>query len=892
MTSNGQATAPPLALSSIVSKYASPPTSTTKTDGVSPVLTSNLSIHTDEPERPQLPNDSVNVEASEVASRAHQQQGGTLTFGVPPVPMTRGPGHTPRGSTRTLSKPPQRPPSRTSSRYCTPLLRGDSGWSQHVTKTAAPMPKSSFVQSERSIQFVEDELTQNGSILFQVHPTALNHRTEEPGLNALTYSDGSDIHFTVDESQRGERCSNVPALGTTAHSGASMATPTSLHFEVHSTNDEARHSFFQESGCREESVRGQEVLVSHLSIDRGDDANEAAAKVVDTKEASFEFVSASEERRRGKEVEEERRKQALQERSQYMNIRPWKTNEPNPRARRTSSQSAAYALQQEQATKMKEAEKRRQAMNARPWYTNSATPNSSRAATPTVRKRSSALPSARSNNGTVRAECPVTLSSKENEVLVDRNIPPANLAAHPQPSSPVSEDPCSSVAPTPYAHPRSPAQPNDTAKTPATPPPPAVFDPVVAAKFVTPAPVLKAPLEIIGEEVEDWTQTVNQLRNLQAIAEVMRARERTVVQLSSQLAAKSSVMKRLNKELYKARDDHVRRLGCDLTGAMLCSSRSRVTPRSSSRPSTSRPNTSRPPSIVRLYTEPQHQAKDYYSIKTQDHGPQPVSVLSDDELSESEKVKHALDLQRWRVERAALRDTKARAVHRRRDLAYQMRRGSNIKDISTIQPTSGRGPLERAAAGTETAVDVNGYDRLMDLRLYAQRATVEAANAKKAYETTMIMEATVKKQCDLSSPGTQSTKESHNKEREQYAASLQGLQRSVQEARSLLQRAEAKMARRRKSPTWLDEGAELEMRDFSEALFAVRRQADRAEEIATAAPDDEDRMLRSASTPRLGTSLAGTPRGSINGFARPRTSPRIRGSSASNGGGVLERLSA
>ncbi|CAJ1989436.1 protein of unknown function - conserved [Leishmania donovani] len=854
MTSNVLVTAPLSETPSFVSQGASQPASAAKTNRGPSKFSSYLSTHTDEEPPEQRSRRAEDVEA---AAQAHQQQGGASIYEAPPVPVTRGPGHTPRGRTREGSQPPRRLPSRTSFRHGTPRGRGDD-----VTTTLIPKPhnprvnlvsQASIAPSDTSVHFlVDEEQTDAKSISFQAEPSTNNFNTTEVSLNLQTITEGSDIHFVVEQSR-------LPSQAVALKQGGTPTTRSSLCFEVESTNDATRNSTISRF-----SIEGNEpeqkplVPTSHLRVEHKDNSAEkvAPAMVENAREPQIEFVGETEEQRRAKKAEEERRKQVLKERSLYMSIRPWSTNEPDRRARRTSSESAAHALKQQLHEKMAEVEKRRRAMYARPWRTDSASPNTSRSASRTNRKRRFTPLSGRSGDGVAMSELPATESKS---MQAGNKRAPAALAACSYSSSLSSEERSSPTAP--------------------------AYDCVEAAKFVTPAPVLKTPLEIVCEEFEDWVHTVNQRCNLKAIADMMRARERTIVQLSSQLEDQSRVMKRLNKELYDARDEYMRHLGNDVTGLALHAPRSRATSRSPGRISTSRT-----PSVVRLHVEQRHRAKDYYSMKMQQLGPRPVSVLSDDELSDSEKEVYAQELQSWRVERAALRDEKARLVHCRRDLAFQMRRGSNIKDIATTQPTSGRGPLERAATGTETAVDVKGYDRLMDLRMRAQRAVVETANAKKVYEATLCMAATMKKQHDPSSAELKGAKESRRKARELYAASLQRLQQSAEEARSLLERATALKTRREKAAESLDESVREDQVDYGDAVLAVRLQADRAQALAEAAADDEDRMLRSPSTVRLGVLRAGTPRGSVNGSMRPGTSAHTRGASTSNGDDVFARL--
>ncbi|GET89202.1 hypothetical protein, conserved [Leishmania tarentolae] len=755
MASNVLVATPLSETPSFVSQRASPPASITKSNRGRSRPTSCLSIHSERDLREQRSRSAENVKA---AVHANQPQGGARIYEAPAVPVTRGPGHTPRRRTQERSQPPRRPPSRTSFRCNTPSRRGDEASTALIPKLHGPcgnfVPQASVAPSDTS------------------------------------------IHFFVEKPR-------TPSQGVAVNNEVTSETRSSIFFEVESTT----------------MARDAEEPQIELPCD----------------------------------AEEQRRKQVLKERSLYMSTRPWADNEPNRRVRRTSSESAAFAVKQQMDEKMEEVEKRRRAMYERPWCTDSASRSTSRSPSCAKRKRPLTPLSGRSADGVVIPKGPAIAPE---ETQAGNEQVSAHRTTYACPLSPSSEKRFSSTAP--------------------------AFDEVEAAKFVTPAPVLKTPLEVIGEEFEDWVGTVNQKCNLQAIAVMMRARERTIVQLSNQLEAQSRVMKQLNKELYNARDGYIQHLGSDVTGLALHAPRSRATSRSSGRIATSRT-----PSVVRLHVEQRHRAKDYYLMKMKEFGPRPVSVLSDDDLSDSEKADYAQDLHTWRVERAVLRKEKARLVQVRRDLEFQMRRGSNIKGIAATQTTSGRGPLQRAATGTETAVDVDGYDRLTDLRMRAQRAVVEKANAKKVYEGTLCIADTMKKQHSPSSAELKNAKESRKKARELYAASLQRLRQSAEEARTLLERATVQEARRKKAADPLDESTEDDQVDYSDVLFSVRMQASRVKEIIAAAAEDEDRMLRLSSTLRLGMSRAGTPRGNVHSPVRTGTSPRTGGVGSSNSDAVF-----
>ncbi|KAG5476977.1 hypothetical protein LSCM1_05311 [Leishmania martiniquensis] len=826
--------------------------STLEFDEVDSEVELSLSIHTEKLQRAKYPG---TVEDAVVSAAAPKQLGGISTNETPRLPETRGPGHTPRERAGENGPPPQRTPSRLSLRNGTPRQRDDMptqdakgvlGSSMRNTQ-AASKARASLAQSYRSVQFVVGEdATDTTSILFQAEASMRSRNPIEPSIDLQTYTDGSDINFDVEQSQ-------AAAL---IRSGAATRS-ASLRFDVESTNDATHHSTisrFSIEGDEPEPKQGaapvkapkiksdklrkkQMAWGTRPSVEREENSPRKAAssRVVYGKVKPIEYISWSEKRRRAQRAEAEWRAQVLRERRLYMGERAWEANKPSPRARRTSSESAAYALKQQQEMKKEEADKRRRAMNARPWRTNSATPNKWRSVSRTKRRRWSAPPSARSEGVAMGEWRAAPLMIPQEGQAGDKA--PANLAENLLASSTSSEEHGNSAAGMRYGRPRSP-----------------VFNRLDDAKFVTPAPVLKAPLEVMGEELEDWTYTVNQQRNLQAMAQVMRARERTLVQLVNQLKTHSSVMMRLNKNLYGARDHYMQQHGGDVGGAALI-------PRKSKTPqSPGRTKAGGSPGAARLYKEERHRATDYYAMKMSGSGPRPVSVLSDDELSDSERERNAKVLESWRVERAVLREEKVRMVRFHRDLVYQMRRGSNIKDIAVTQPTSARGPLERAAAGTETAADVDGYDRLRGLRMQTQRALVEAANAKKVYEATLRMAATMSERYNPSSAEVEGTKEWWNTAREKYVSSLQELQQSVNEARPLLERANAlKALREKKVTTLLDERATEDLQEYSDAVLAVRMQTDRAQALAEAAANHELHVVGSVATPKPGTSQATTP---------------------------------
>ncbi|KPA79553.1 hypothetical protein ABB37_05369 [Leptomonas pyrrhocoris] len=830
---------------------------------------------------------------------------------APPVPRTRGPGHTPRGARPDSARPPPRPPSRTSSRYGTPRLshddaghptaeaRGRAGTplvpETQTLRTSQPV-RPSMAPSDRSIAFqVEDEMSSLASLSFKVEPAAVDRRKSEVSVDPGTLTENSDIHFSVvPESQVSRptaggtrpgaerspepntntevseiRFEVEPPRGSRAPAmtdRAATTSTTSLQFDVESTAGNTRRSSISNFSIDNDEPEPVPVRrVSQKDDDVAVTENVAAAATAPEPEPE-EIMTESEERRRAKKAEEERRKKALEERSKYMNVRPWDTNAPSPRGRRTSSQAAAHGRGLQEAEKREHAAQRHKDMNTRPWRTGMATSprrqiSSERQRTPTPE------PSAAGGSQRRYRRAKATPASATSSST----------------SSPVA----SSSSPRESSMQRAPRE--------IAPPPPAepVFDEREAAKFITPAPVLKTPLQVIGEEVEAWSETASQQRNLQAILEVMRARERDCVRLSNQQEAQEGVMRKLNKELYAIRDDYVRRNGSDVIGMPLHARRETAPEKGGAAADATAKQTeltAQDYMLLRLYPRPSHQATDYVAMKQQRDGGPTVSVLSDDDMSDGEKGDFAEDLARWRTERQALRKEKARLAHARRDLTFQMRRGSNIKDIKLTQPTSGRGPLDRRASGTETMVDVDGYDKLMDMRISAQKADVEATSAKEQYANLCMVAATMREQHDSNAREVADAQEMQEEAKERYEKALRDIRRSVEEARPLLDKAQSILKQREREAMRSDEENALsELREYSDTILAVRLQADRAAAMADAAGDDEKRMRR-ASTVRAGPSRTTTPRGSISGSLRPGVSPRNRANSQTYNDDVFARL--
>jgi hypothetical protein len=893
---------------------------------------------------------------------SHPAETVTAAKGVaPPVPHTRGPGHTPRGARPDSTRPPQRPPSRTSSRYGTPRVsRGDNAAVAPAPQSLIPepqasrvphmprasvaqsdrsiafqvedvvtdataatataqsrvpqMPRASVAQSDRSIAFqVEDEVSDATSLTFRVEPSAAKQRRSEVSVDPGTLTDNSDIRFSVvPESQvsRAAKASVDPATNTetseihfdveqsrgsripTMGEHATANSMTSLQFDIESTADNTRHS-----------------SISHFSIDNDEPEPVPVKGGAQAGEAApvEEIITESEERRRAQKAEEERRKKALAERSQYMNTRPWDANAPNPRARRTSSQAAAHGREKQEAEKRDTMAKRHQDMHARPWRAGMSTSpkkqtpaekkphnaydrpwrthmaTSPKKAAPVEVKPTNQRPWRTGMATTPKKKRTATPGAEEDKEWQQPSRTTKATAAPPTASS--SSYTSSSATSTEESVQRAPKE-----VIPLLPVKPA-FDAEEAAKFITPPPVLKAPLQVLGEEVEGWSETASQQRNLQAILEVMRARERDCIRLSNQLEAQESAMKHLNKELYMIRDAYVRKHGTDVTGVPLHGRREPEQEGAAEEAAGAAAGVSVEPTkeeymLLRLYPRQTHQAMDYVAMKEQRSGGPVVSVLSDEDMSDGERDDFAEDIERWRVERQALRKEKVRLARERRDLSFQMRRGSNIKDIKLTQPTSGRGPLDRRAYGTETKVDIDGYDKLMDLRIAAQKADVEAANAKDQYENLCMIAVTMKKQHSANSRELTDAQEVQEEAKERYDNILQEIRHRVEEARPLIDKAQATLREREREAMHSDEeNAQSELREYSDAILAARLQIDRAAAMADAASGDEDRMRR-ASTPRAGMSRAATPRGST----RPGVSPRGRANSQSNNDDVFARL--
>ena len=800
----------------------------------------------------------------------------------------------------------------------------------HLPQTIRP----SVAQSDRSINFqVENEVSDANSVSSKVEPTAANQPKLEHSVEPETLTETSDIHFSVvPESQ----AAGAGAGGAAARSGLTSAergantetseihfeveptqsshvqattnSTTSVQFDIASTANNTRHSSV--SHFTVENDEPQPVPVKQTSQVNGN-----AAAVPE------EVVRESEAGRRAQKAEQEHPKKALAERSKYTNTRSWAANTPHPRARRTNSQAAAHARKKQEAEKDDSAAQRHKDMHARPWRAGMSTTPKKQAPVEKKPRNAYDRPWRAHMSTSPRKVVPVekvvndrpwragmaTTPKKKRAVSPEssdeevgnttwrqaRNsraaVPPVRAAS---PSTSSSSPASLSSAESSVR--RAPARDIDIPLLPVKP----FFDAAEAAKFVTPAPVLKAPLQVLGEEVEGWCETVSQQRNLQAILEVMRARERNCARLSSQQQLQEVMTRHLNKELYAIRDAYVRKRDTDVTGMPLHARREAVQENGvdgggGDAAAAGAAKAEKEPDymLLRLYPRQTHQATDYVALMQQRSGVAAVSVLSDEDMSDSEKADFAEELAQWRAERQSLRKEKARLARERRDLTFQMRRGSNIKDIKLTQPTSGRGPLERRASGTETKVDIDGYDKLMDLRIAAQKADVEAANAKDAYDSVNTMATMMRKQYNANSRELTDMQEVQEEAKERYEKILQEIRHRIEESRPVIDRAQATLQRReREALRSNEENAQAELREYSDAILAMRLQVDRAAAMVDAAGGDEERMRR-ASTPRVGgMSRTATPRGSISGSRRPDASPRGRANSQSKNDDVFARL--
>ncbi|KPI84065.1 hypothetical protein ABL78_6890 [Leptomonas seymouri] len=835
------------------------------------------------------PLERVGTEPLQTGQDSHTADGATTAI-APPVPLTRGPGHTPRSARPNSTHPPQRPPSRTSSRYGTPRVSRSNNAPPAAAAVKAShssqMARPSGTLSDRSVVFhVDDEISSTASVSFQIEQSTANRRKSEASIDRGTLTDNSDIRFSVvpeshisrpsaSGARQGTEASEVhfevePSRGSRIPAVADRATNSmsSLQFDIDSAGDHTRHSSISHFTVENDEPGPKLVPVKRVSQVDGNADGSAAVSSPNPEEIETE----SEERRRLKKAEEERRRKALAQRSEYMSMRPWDTNAPHPRARRTSSQAAAHNREKQEAEKRDNAAKRHRDMYARPWRTGMAT---------TPRKQH------------ISEKCTPAQESLAEETgwRQTRNAGPKARPASPTSSSSAASS-SSTTSPSPSE--KSSVRGASKAIIPLLPIK-RIFDVEEAAKFVTPAPVLKAPLQVIEEEVEIWCETVSQQRNLQSILEVMRVRERSSARLSSQQEAQENTMKHLNKELYAIRDAFVRQRGTDVTGMPVRTRREgtpgKVTEGGAASPAAQIESSAQDYILLRLYPRQLHPATDYIALKQQRSGGPTVSVLSDEDMSDGEKADFAEDIERWRAERRALRKEKFRLVHERRDLNFQMRRGSNIKEIKVTQPTSGRGPLDRRASGTETMVDIDGYDRLMDLRIAAKKADVEATNAKVQYENLSMLAVKMREQHSNDSRELADAQELQETAKERYESILQEIRHSIDAARPLVDKAQVVLNQREREAMRSDEeNAQAELRGFSDAILAVRLQVDRAAAMADAAGEDEKRMRR-ASTPRAGLSRTATPRGSISGGTRPGVSPRGRTNSQPDIDGVFARL--
>lgn len=770
------------------------------------------------------------------------------------MPSSRGPGRLRHDAVSDETAPPRRPPSRSSSRYGTPRIHHEgstaaappppppllaptvscrgSGGAAGVSSSSVPYNCSlAPSHSEASLTFaVEDDATTTArqSIQFQVEPSTTSRH--------VTGAEASEIHFTVEDSTMSQ--SRDPRSLSRNQRGCSLPTTAgeSIQFDLHSNDGPTSGS----------SVNFD--VEDPAAVARGS----AAASHTDDVGVNPLPRTESEMKRMTKAAEEKRRREVLEERSKAINTRPWRTNSKSPsKMRRTSSQSAAHHIQQEDHELKKSAEQRRRSMYERPWRTNSAPPK--RTITKEPKDTPRATSATRSRKLQHNGEANPTPSAPPRTAAAEKSSQaPMPLDSPVEHAAPVVEEPQQSVA-SPSATAEAPAVTVVTKKRPAV-----HAMPVQQAK-------LQKPIAIIEEELEACISLVNQQRNIQGISQTVRQRERLIAQLAARIDQMEKEIVRVDKELYAVRDEVVRKTNRDVVGQPL-------RPPQEKKSAASTPRHTAPPQlrpqpeddiVKRLYPEVAYRVPDYYAMKAEKNGGRLVSCLSDSDISDDELQSHADDLAAWQEERTALLKEKANLVQQRHDFLFHMRRGTNIKDISAVRPVSTLSPLRRAAAKSPSAVDANGYDRLAQLRLDAQRAEVEARTTREQYIGLIATAERVRRRCDFhqSSEATEAREECAAA-KQQYSNAIAEMQESVMELDVLTSRATTAMKARERRlsavPLEEEEGSEADVDDNSDIISAAIIQKTRVEALLAAIDENETRMRASCTTPRR--SSCATPR--------------------------------
>lgn len=395
---------------------------------------------------------------------------------------------------------------------------------------------------------------------------------------------------------------------------------------------------------------------------------------------------------------------------------------------------------------------RAQLMGERPWRDGTPTP-------PPPRKAS--LGTANTRKGP-----PLTKPRSKNKKPWDTHNPPPIRSSSRQSTRsqcPPDHSPCqNSVVPTPHT------------MTPS------------AVTTVTPPPVLiRSPRAVLVEECDAWTDMVNQQANLEALRTVMRERERLVVRTVQKINLAEQTLRHLDTQLYKLRDTIVQRRGRDVNG-------NSIYPEESGRRAASRPRSSPGPAnrgsrsniSPRLYPEVLTQNAACLYMERQPFR-KSRSCLSDDDIDVADLRSHAVDLAKWRAERPQLLAKRARLAQQQKELRFHHRRGTDIKNLSAITLTSSRGPLERAATKSHSAIDASGYDVLVKLRLEEQQSAVAVYRAREKLITIRDQEASRGQGFLVEYEGMQNL---HHQWKERHARAVSNLKNLLKETKQAMGR--------------------------------------------------------------------------------------------------------
>ncbi|CCW63394.1 unnamed protein product [Phytomonas sp. EM1] len=208
----------------------------------------------------------------------------------------------------------------------------------------------------------------------------------------------------------------------------------------------------------------------------------------------------------------------------------------------------------------------------------------------------------------------------------------------------------------------------------------------------------------------------------------MRVREAEVRRGATRLEALARKAKRVDGELAALQRRPVDRMGSSPRRPYQReTSRGSLASRSSSQIPASRSCVS-----PRLYQTPRHAATTYHYLSKRPA--RALSVLSDDDLPEKDLKEHANELMQWREERSQLLSEKVRMVQQHKELNFHLRRGTHIKPISAVTPTSARTPIKQLALKSFSAVDADGHNLLARLRLDANRVGIEVTKCRAAHQ--------------------------------------------------------------------------------------------------------------------------------------------------------------